>query len=548
MAVIAFPAPSTGTPERRSSHRLRPERTPRPRGGSVDRRHAARLPARARPDRRQGRLRRGRVRRLRRAPGRAGRRRQRLSRRQQLPAARCRRRPGTRSTRSKGWRRTATLADAQQAMAAAGGSQCGYCTPGFVMSLFAEQYRPDRVGPCDPLAMAGNLCRCTGYRPIRDAALSLGPAPPGALARSARRSPRRALDAVRLPRLLAAGDARRVSRGARGASRRGRHRWRLGPRRRIESARHALAAPRQPRSDRRAARVHRRRDARCAIGAGAAARRTSSGCGSDAPAAVARAGSRSSRRRRFAIAPRSAATSPRRRRSATRRRCCSRSTRSSTSPGRDGRRAIAARRRSSPATGAPRSSPARSSPRSRSRSRCRSTCASTRSPSAGSTTSARSRRRWRSTCDAGGRVRRARFAFGGVAATPVRVDRGRRRRRPASRGPRRPSSGCSASSSATLTPISDHRGSAAYRLGRCRAAWSRSSSRSHGHEHGGPARSARERARARDRATRSTPTTSPGAFPHLLHAWPVLAPHAHALRRPRSTRRRRSTSRASSRC
>jgi xanthine dehydrogenase small subunit len=71
------------------------------------------------------------------------------------------------------------LAEVQEAMAAAGGSQCGYCTPGFVMSLFTEQYRVDREGPCDPLAMAGNLCRCTGYRPIRDAALALGPAPPG---------------------------------------------------------------------------------------------------------------------------------------------------------------------------------------------------------------------------------------------------------------------------------------------------------------------------------------------------------------------------------
>ena len=71
------------------------------------------------------------------------------------------------------------LADAQRVMAAAGGSQCGYCTPGFVMSLFAEHYRPGRVGPCDPLALAGNLCRCTGYRPIRDAALALGPAPAG---------------------------------------------------------------------------------------------------------------------------------------------------------------------------------------------------------------------------------------------------------------------------------------------------------------------------------------------------------------------------------
>ena len=66
------------------------------------------------------------------------------------------------------------LADAQRAMAAAGGSQCGYCTPGFVMSLFAEQYRPGRRGACDIEALAGNLCRCTGYRPIRDAALSLG--------------------------------------------------------------------------------------------------------------------------------------------------------------------------------------------------------------------------------------------------------------------------------------------------------------------------------------------------------------------------------------
>jgi xanthine dehydrogenase small subunit len=71
------------------------------------------------------------------------------------------------------------LSEAQQAMAAAGGSQCGYCTPGFVMSLFAEQHRPGRTAPCDPLAMGGNLCRCTGYRPIGDAAASLGPAPAG---------------------------------------------------------------------------------------------------------------------------------------------------------------------------------------------------------------------------------------------------------------------------------------------------------------------------------------------------------------------------------
>ena len=61
------------------------------------------------------------------------------------------------------------LADAQRAMAEAGGSQCGYCTPGFVMSLFAEQYRIGRTGACDPHALAGNLCRCTGYLKIFEA-------------------------------------------------------------------------------------------------------------------------------------------------------------------------------------------------------------------------------------------------------------------------------------------------------------------------------------------------------------------------------------------
>ena len=69
------------------------------------------------------------------------------------------------------------MIEAQSAMAAAGGSQCGYCTPGFVVSLFAEHYRRGRSGKCDIAALTGNLCRCTGYRPIRDAAHSLG-APP----------------------------------------------------------------------------------------------------------------------------------------------------------------------------------------------------------------------------------------------------------------------------------------------------------------------------------------------------------------------------------
>lgn len=54
----------------------------------------------------------------------------------------------------------------QQAMVDLGGSQCGYCTPGFIMSLFAAYY--DRA--LDDVAIEGNLCRCTGYLPIRRAA------------------------------------------------------------------------------------------------------------------------------------------------------------------------------------------------------------------------------------------------------------------------------------------------------------------------------------------------------------------------------------------
>jgi xanthine dehydrogenase small subunit len=67
----------------------------------------------------------------------------------------------------------AELHPVQAAMVRTGGSQCGYCTPGFVMSLFCEYYRRDRSG-FDPEAISGNLCRCTGYRPIADAARGLG--------------------------------------------------------------------------------------------------------------------------------------------------------------------------------------------------------------------------------------------------------------------------------------------------------------------------------------------------------------------------------------
>jgi xanthine dehydrogenase small subunit len=64
----------------------------------------------------------------------------------------------------------------QQEMAVRGGSQCGYCTPGFVCSMAAEYYRPGRCesGVFDHHALSGNLCRCTGYRPIIEAAEALG--------------------------------------------------------------------------------------------------------------------------------------------------------------------------------------------------------------------------------------------------------------------------------------------------------------------------------------------------------------------------------------
>ena len=62
----------------------------------------------------------------------------------------------------------------QQAMVDLHGSQCGFCTPGFVMSLFALYKNKQFNSRQDVLeALAGNLCRCTGYRPIIDAALSL---------------------------------------------------------------------------------------------------------------------------------------------------------------------------------------------------------------------------------------------------------------------------------------------------------------------------------------------------------------------------------------
>ncbi|RPF29245.1 xanthine dehydrogenase small subunit [Streptomyces sp. Ag109_G2-6] len=108
-----------------------------------------------------------------------------------------------------------TLHPVQEEMAVRGGSQCGYCTPGFVCSMAAEYYRPGRcahptpaeegrpghgdAGHGDPEhgpngfdlhALSGNLCRCTGYRPIRDAAFAVGaPAGDDPLARRREQSP-----------------------------------------------------------------------------------------------------------------------------------------------------------------------------------------------------------------------------------------------------------------------------------------------------------------------------------------------------------------------
>ncbi|HIK17562.1 MAG TPA: FAD binding domain-containing protein [Leptolyngbyaceae cyanobacterium M33_DOE_097] len=68
-----------------------------------------------------------------------------------------------------------SLHPVQTAMAKLGGSQCGYCTPGFIMSLFAAYY--DGTIESDE-AIEGNLCRCTGYLPIRQAAKEAAQTPP----------------------------------------------------------------------------------------------------------------------------------------------------------------------------------------------------------------------------------------------------------------------------------------------------------------------------------------------------------------------------------
>ena len=106
--------------------------------------------------------------------------------------------------------RAAGLHPAQEAMVQCHGSQCGFCTPGFVMSLFGMYQRhvvpalattpaadglPPAEGPAlisapviPPInralaqeELSGNLCRCTGYRPILDAAQRMAALPPVAV-------------------------------------------------------------------------------------------------------------------------------------------------------------------------------------------------------------------------------------------------------------------------------------------------------------------------------------------------------------------------------
>ncbi len=62
----------------------------------------------------------------------------------------------------------------QRALVESHGSQCGFCTPGFVMSLFTLWQATESIVTRDQVNdwIAGNLCRCTGYRPIVDAAIA----------------------------------------------------------------------------------------------------------------------------------------------------------------------------------------------------------------------------------------------------------------------------------------------------------------------------------------------------------------------------------------
>ncbi len=91
----------------------------------------------------------------------------------------------------------------QQALVETHGSQCGFCTPGFVMSLYALWMRdPSPDTEAIETALQGNLCRCTGYQPIIAAARSITADPAN--------DPLATERAAVLARLAALDDGRRV--------------------------------------------------------------------------------------------------------------------------------------------------------------------------------------------------------------------------------------------------------------------------------------------------------------------------------------------------
>jgi len=78
----------------------------------------------------------------------------------------------------------------QEALVECHGSQCGFCTPGFAMSLWSLYLKTEGQAepPCRKTideTLSGNLCRCTGYRPIIDAARRMGELPPVGFDRAA---------------------------------------------------------------------------------------------------------------------------------------------------------------------------------------------------------------------------------------------------------------------------------------------------------------------------------------------------------------------------
>ncbi|MCP4248157.1 MAG: (2Fe-2S)-binding protein [bacterium] len=81
---------------------------------------------------------------------------------------------GSRVLTVEGLRRNGRLHPVQQAFVNHGAIQCGFCTPGMIMAVYA-MLEANRSPTEDQIrrALEGNLCRCTGYRKIIDAVLSL---------------------------------------------------------------------------------------------------------------------------------------------------------------------------------------------------------------------------------------------------------------------------------------------------------------------------------------------------------------------------------------